>query len=153
MKAKTTDKRTREVKKKKIHFSATTGGKTVGSASTCDLHVDDSNVSALHARVGLGDDGNAYIHTSGRTYFLIGACARCMVLHASVSVFLCGAVRSHRWFLSCFNCSPACFERACARSCRCKPKFWTHGTKLSYFCDTSVREKAWRSRKRVAQAT
>jgi hypothetical protein len=33
------------------------------------------------------------------------------------------------------------------------PKFWTHRTKTYYVCDTSVREKAWRSRKRVAQAT
>ncbi len=33
------------------------------------------------------------------------------------------------------------------------PKFWTHRTKIYYFCDRSVREKAWRSRKRVAQAT
>ncbi len=32
-------------------------------------------------------------------------------------------------------------------------KFWTHRTKIYYFCDTSVREKAWCSRKRVAQAT
>ncbi len=33
------------------------------------------------------------------------------------------------------------------------PKFWTHRTKIYYVCDTSVHEKAWRSRKRVAQAT
>jgi hypothetical protein len=33
------------------------------------------------------------------------------------------------------------------------PKFWTHRTKVYYFCDTSVLEKAWRSRKRAAQAT
>ncbi len=33
------------------------------------------------------------------------------------------------------------------------PKFWTHRTKIYCFCDTSVREKAWRSCKRVAQAT
>lgn len=72
VKAKTTDKRTREVKKKKIQFLATTTGKAIGSAATCDLTVDDSNVSAIHARVGLGEDGNAYIHTTGRTYFLIG---------------------------------------------------------------------------------
>lgn len=72
MKAKTTDKRTREVKKKKIQFRADPTGKTVGSTPTCDLFVDDANVSGVHARVGLGDDGNAYIHTSGRTYFLIG---------------------------------------------------------------------------------
>jgi hypothetical protein len=42
-------------------------------------------------------------------------------------------------------------------SCACwhrrVPKFWTHRTKLYCFCDRSVREKAWRSRKRVAQAT
>ncbi len=36
---------------------------------------------------------------------------------------------------------------------RCVPKFWTHRTIVYCFCDTSVREKAWRSRKRVAQAT
>ncbi len=28
-----------------------------------------------------------------------------------------------------------------------------HRTQFYYFCDQSVREKAWRSRKRVAQAT
>ncbi len=33
------------------------------------------------------------------------------------------------------------------------PKFWTHRTKIYYFCDRSVRSKAWRSRKRVVQAT
>ncbi len=33
------------------------------------------------------------------------------------------------------------------------PTFWTHRTKFYCFCDRSVREKAWRSRKRVAQAT
>jgi hypothetical protein len=33
------------------------------------------------------------------------------------------------------------------------PKFWTHQTKFYYFYDRSVLEKAWRSRKRVAQAT
>ncbi len=33
------------------------------------------------------------------------------------------------------------------------PKFWTHRTKIHCFCDRSVCEKAWRSRKRVAQAT
>lgn len=89
MKAKTTDKRTREVKKKKIQFLASTTGKTVGSATSCDLHVDDSNVSALHARVGLGEDGNAYIHTTGRTYFLIGASfippIVCLTLFLSIS--------------------------------------------------------------------
>ncbi len=36
---------------------------------------------------------------------------------------------------------------------RCVTKFWTHQTKFYCFCDRSVREKAWRSRKRVAQAT
>jgi hypothetical protein len=36
---------------------------------------------------------------------------------------------------------------------RCVPKFWTHRTKVYYLCDRSVREKAWRSRKRVTQAT
>ncbi len=36
---------------------------------------------------------------------------------------------------------------------RSVPKFWTHRTIFYYFGDTSVREKAWRSRKRVAQAT
>ncbi len=35
----------------------------------------------------------------------------------------------------------------------CVPKFWAHRTKIYYFCDRSVREKAWRSRKRVEQAT
>ncbi len=35
----------------------------------------------------------------------------------------------------------------------CVPKFWTHRTQTYCLCDTSVREKAWRSRKRVAQAT
>ncbi len=35
----------------------------------------------------------------------------------------------------------------------CVPKFWTRRTKVCSFCDRSVREKAWRSRKRVAQAT
>ena len=94
MKAKTTDKRTREVKKKKIQFQATLSGKSVGSASTCDLHVDDSNVSAIHARVGMGEDGNAYIHTTGRTYFLIGACAgACGVWGTYIRGWLCtGAV-------------------------------------------------------------
>ncbi len=33
------------------------------------------------------------------------------------------------------------------------PKFWTHRTKFYCFCDTSVRDKAWRSHTRVAQAT
>ncbi len=33
------------------------------------------------------------------------------------------------------------------------PKCWTHRTKINNFCDGSVREKAWRSRKPVAQAT
>ncbi len=32
-------------------------------------------------------------------------------------------------------------------------KFWTHWTTFYCFCDRSVHEKAWRSRKRVAQAT
>jgi hypothetical protein len=32
-------------------------------------------------------------------------------------------------------------------------KFWTHRTNFYCFCDRSVREKAWRSRKRIAQAT
>ncbi len=36
---------------------------------------------------------------------------------------------------------------------RCVPKFWTLRTKFYCFCDRSVREKAYRSRKRVAQAT
>jgi hypothetical protein len=36
---------------------------------------------------------------------------------------------------------------------RCMLKFWTHRTQLSCFCNRSVRSKAWRSRKRVAQAT
>ncbi len=38
-------------------------------------------------------------------------------------------------------------------SYRCVLKLWTHWTKVYCFCDTSVREKAWRSRKHVAQAT
>ncbi len=33
------------------------------------------------------------------------------------------------------------------------PEFWTHRTKFYFFCDRIVREKAWHSRKRVAQAT
>ncbi len=33
------------------------------------------------------------------------------------------------------------------------PKFWTHRTIHYCFCNRSVREKAWRSRKRVTQAT
>ncbi len=33
------------------------------------------------------------------------------------------------------------------------PTFTPHRTKCNYFCDRSVREKAWRSHKRVAQAT
>jgi hypothetical protein len=36
---------------------------------------------------------------------------------------------------------------------RCIPKFWTHRTEFHFSCDRSVREKAWCSRKRVAQAT
>ncbi len=56
-------------------------------------------------------------------------------------------------------CGSVCME-VCAQShkhkpCqyRCVPKFWTHRTKFYCFCDRSVREKAWRSRKCVAQAT
>ncbi len=36
---------------------------------------------------------------------------------------------------------------------RSVPKFWTQQTKCYDFCYQSVRLKAWRSRKRVAQAT
>ncbi len=45
----------------------------------------------------------------------------------------------------CLPCCMPCYHRV--------PKFWNHWTKIYYFCDRSVREKAWRSRKRVAQAT
>jgi hypothetical protein len=55
-----------------------------------------------------------------------------------------------RWAVSCF-----CERRLLSLGCsyRSVPKFWTHQTKFYCFCDRSVREKAWRSRKRVAQAT
>ncbi len=44
------------------------------------------------------------------------------------------------------------FERSRYRL-PCIPKCWTHQTMVYNFCNRSVREKAWRSCKRVAQAT
>lgn len=72
MKAKTTDKTTREVLKKKLQFRADSVGKTVGSALSCDLHVADPNVSAVHLCVNLSEDGQVYLHSLGRTYVLVG---------------------------------------------------------------------------------
>ncbi len=42
-----------------------------------------------------------------------------------------------------------CHIRAISRKANV-PKFWTHQSKFQLFCDRTVREKAWRSRKRVA---
>jgi hypothetical protein len=57
---------------------------------------------------------------------------------AHVAVSLCCSYH-HR----CLSCVLYC----------CVPKLRTHWTKFYCFFDRSVREKAWRSRKRVAQAT
>ncbi len=60
------------------------------------------------------------------------------------------------------GCVHACmlwseYERVCGfawfSGYRSVLKFWTHRTTFYCLCDRSEREKAWRSRKRVAQAT
>ena len=73
MKAKTMCKRTRAVKKKKIVFQPDTTGMSLGSGASTTFPVEDANLSALHALVGLHDDGQVYLKAMGRTYFLIGA--------------------------------------------------------------------------------
>lgn len=72
LKAKTTCKRTRAVKKKKLSFSPTLTGHTIGSASSCDFVLDDSNLAPVHARIELMPDGSLHLRSTGRTYYLIG---------------------------------------------------------------------------------
>lgn len=71
LKAKTTCKRTRAVKKKKISFVPSEVGHLVGAGSACDLVLEDSNLSSVHARVHLTAEG-VMLQTKGRTYYLIG---------------------------------------------------------------------------------
>ncbi len=72
MKAKTTCKRTREVKKKTLVFPPTTSGTTLGMGEECTFRVEDGNLSDVHAVIGLHEDGQVYLKALGRTYFLIG---------------------------------------------------------------------------------
>jgi hypothetical protein len=59
------------------------------------------------------------------------------------------SIPCNRVYISAYSFSGCAMNRQCLSV----PKFWTHRTKVYCFCDTSVREKAWRSRKRVVQAT
>jgi len=71
VKTKTTDKRTRAVKKRKVIFKATVEGTTMGSADACAIAVDDGNMLPLHAKVETRD-GVSHLTCSGRTYYMIG---------------------------------------------------------------------------------
>ena len=72
MKSTTTCKRTRAIKKKKLVFQPRPEGTSLGTLATCDFPIEDVNLSAIHARIGLHEDGQVYLQASGRTYFLIG---------------------------------------------------------------------------------
>lgn len=72
LKAKTTCKRTRAIKKKKMTFQPTEAGISIGSGEESDFSLEDSNLQALHASVVQRADGSIVLETLGRTYFLIG---------------------------------------------------------------------------------
>ncbi len=90
-------------------------------------------------------------------------------LHLSCAVLKAYSVpRTHARYAAASLQRTRCWQRAHARCSReprgaarahlrheysCLPKCWTHRTNFYCFCDRSVCEKAWRSRKRVAQAT
>lgn len=72
LKATTTCKRTRAVKKKKVVFRATAEGTSIGSLQAeSDIHIDDPNLSSVHGHIIRTEAGVA-LRTEGRTYFLIG---------------------------------------------------------------------------------
>jgi hypothetical protein len=92
MKSTTTCKRTRAIKKKKLVFQPRPEGTSLGTQATCDFPLEDVNLSAIHARIGLHEDGQVYLQATGRTYFLIGACKSALCLYRSVPLFLCTRV-------------------------------------------------------------
>ncbi len=89
-------------------------------------------------------------------WLVMRACVSCLLTVVTPCVFFRRCMRIRR---SCRkSASRVCTQRIgvchrCLAVYRCIPKFRTHRTKFYYFCDRSVCEKAWRSRKRVAQAT
>ena len=79
VKAKTTDKRSRQVTKRRWGFKASKAGVVLGSAphtNISSITVDDASLSAEHARIALSDTGDVVIIPAGRTYLLIGQGAR-----------------------------------------------------------------------------
>ena len=72
LKAKTTCKRTRAVKKCSVAFRASARGATIGSGADCDVTIVDTAMAATHARVSLGADGGVVFDCAGRADFLIG---------------------------------------------------------------------------------
>lgn len=72
VRAKTTDKRTREVTTKRWGFKASRAGVTIGSDPGASICIDDASLSGEHAQICLTDSGDVGVVTLGRTYLLIG---------------------------------------------------------------------------------
>lgn len=72
LKAKTTCKRTRAVKTKKVAFRATRAGTTLGAGASCDVVLEDSYLSPAHAVIAVDEAGRVVLTSSARTYWLIG---------------------------------------------------------------------------------
>jgi hypothetical protein len=105
--------------------------------NTVYLASEDANVYAIMD----------YVHRAPPSIGVVVVCITFAVLLVAVAVFVV------RWQSITQTRSLRPVRRALVHPYCCVPKFWTHRTTSYCFCDRSVREKTWRSRKRVAQAT
>ncbi len=126
----------------------------------------DVPCSALAVCLGLPSSCTAFMLTCFRCLWSdcapVSSAARLLLPEALLnwSIMLLKRVRTCTRFVCCWcGCWCGCWAYPTANwlleswMLRPAPKFWAHQTKFYYFCDRSVREKAWCSRKRVAQAT
>jgi hypothetical protein len=72
VKAKTTDKATRQVNSRRWGFRASPDGVTLGTSKDCGINVPDNNLTPLHGRIFLNAEGRVAFDPLSRVYLLIG---------------------------------------------------------------------------------